>query len=98
MIDKVTVVRRDSSYLGQAAEAVLLAQTPRDWKRASIDVIPREGSKAPARPFLHRGAWLDDGQGALWTVITALLNEENDRGDSYLWHSYEAVEGTHYIA
>lgn len=105
MIDKVTVIERPRDGLSDAAESILrdsLELAPssvRGWERASIDVIGHPGTPVPVRPFLSRGDWMDDGQGNVWTVVTALLHEEDDnQGDAYLYHEYEVVKGMHQMA
>lgn len=99
MLDKVTVVPRKYADLGDAAQDVVKSSILRTDviekdTFASIDVIPKGDRHSPHRPFLHRGDWLDDGQGTLWTVLTALLHEDDDdSGEPYLWHEYEVIGG-----
>lgn len=86
MLDKVTVTprtRQEIPGFPLAGDEV-----------AAIDVIPQPGRTVPWRPFLHRGDWMDDGQGNVWTVLSALLHEDDDNdGEPYLWHEYEVVNG-----
>ena len=82
MLDKVTVTKRGPSreFPGAADET------------ATLDVIPTPGRPVPFRPFLHRGDWTDDVDGNTWTVLQAHLHEDDDdRGDPYLWYEYEVV-------
>lgn len=104
MIDQIAVARlARQKKLSDAAESILreyLELAPSDvrgWERATIDVSPQPGVQIPVRPFLHRGDWMDDGQGTQWTIVTALLDEDIDGREPYLWHAYEAVKGTHRI-
>lgn len=86
MLDTVTVTSRTREEIPGFPLA--------DDRVAVIDVIPREGHSVPYRPFLHRGDWVDDGQGNVWTVLSALLHEDDDNdGKPYLWHEYEVVNG-----
>jgi hypothetical protein len=101
MIDKITVVHRRFSEISDAAQAVMESSLSsydgfENFPYGTIDVIPHPGKTIPVRPFLHRGDWVDDGRGNLWTVVTALLHEDDDKNDEdgpYLWHEYEVVEG-----
>jgi hypothetical protein len=84
MLDKVTVVKR-----GQTKDFPLISDMT-----ATLEVIPQPGREAPVRPFLHRGDWVDDGLGNIWTVTSALLHEDDeDDGTPYLWHEYDVVNG-----
>ena len=103
MLDKVTITPRARAELGDAAqervEISLQYETIATKTFAAIDVIPQRDQSAPRRPFLHCGDWMDDGQGNIWTVLTALLHEDDeDDGTPYLWHEYEVVGGMHAVS
>lgn len=102
MLDRTTITPRSYSALSDAAQEVmrlsLRAEAVELGAFAAIDFLPRDDRIAPHRPFLYRGDWLDDGRGNLWTVLTALLHEDDeDDGTPYLWHEYEVVNGMRVI-
>lgn len=101
MIDKIEITPRARGELSDAAQALLIASlTPQviaEGGFACLDVNPKRGDSVPLRPFLHRGDWVDDGLGNLWTVLTALLHEEDGDGGPYLWHEYEVAPGMHRV-
>lgn len=85
MLDRIEVTSRIADGLSDGAEDVLKATHHPDgvpqYERGAIDVHPQPGGVAPTRPFLHRGDWMDDGLGNIWTVVTALLHEDDEVED-----------------
>lgn len=102
MLDRITVTPRTFRDLGKAAQQrsirFLSGDVLEGGTLAAIDVLPNPDRSTPHRPFLHCGDWVDDGNGTLWTVLTALLHEDDDdEGEPYLWHEYEVVQGMHCV-
>jgi len=102
VIDRVVTTWRSARELSEAAKELIHRNLPEGAavkeKFAAIDITPKDDRSSPHHPFLHRGDWMDDGQGNMWTVLTSLLHEDTDGGgDPYLWHEYEMVEGMRLI-
>lgn len=72
---------------------------PHPWPGPAyaITVYPGEGETFPPMPFLHKGDWFEDADGAQFEIVQALM-EENSNGSgrertyAYFWR-YIGVAG-----